>query len=179
MRAKKLKMNKRKIYYLNWEKDIDLLSRLTFGEKEYIQLELGENLYNNLCEMIANQFLLMKEITPISSQQRELNKDDYKTAVYSLVYKWEIEKAGLLDAWSELGCRLARSQFFTNGNKRTALLSMISFIHACGFSLKDDESNKILLMKWEKLLLDITTNESEELVTELTKERILLEINYE
>ena len=172
-------MNKKKIYYLNWEKDLSLLSRLPSEEKEYIQLELGENLYNNLCEMIANQFLLMKEITPISSQQRELNEGNYKTAVYSLVYKWEVEKAGLLDAWAELGCRLARSQYFTNGNKRTALLSMISFIYACGFRLKDDESNKILLMKWEKLLLDVVTSENEELVIELTKERILLEINYE
>lgn len=172
-------MNKQRIYYLNWEKDVDLISLFTnYHDKEYIQLELGQSLYNNLCEMIANEFLLMKQITPVSSQQRELNKGDYKTAIYSLVYKWELEKVGLLDAWAELGCRFARSQYFTNGNKRIALLSMISFIHACGFFLIDEITNEIYLQKWEKLLIDMATLENEKLAIELAKERILLEICY-
>ena len=53
---------------------------------------------------------------------------------------------------------------------------MISFIHACGFRLRDNKDNKILLIKWEKLLLDIATAESEELAIELTKDRIWMEI---
>ena len=37
--------------------------------------------------------------------------------------------------------------FFTNGNKRTALLVMLTFIWACGFGLKSDSNNEIFLIK--------------------------------
>jgi death-on-curing family protein len=97
--------------------------------------------------MVAEQFQLMKKITPVSSHHHELHEGSYKAVIYSLVCKWELKKTGLLEAWAELGCRLTRSHCFTNGNKRTALLTMITFIHACGFRLKDDKNNKILLMK--------------------------------
>ncbi|KLL04745.1 MAG: hypothetical protein MRERV_12c001, partial [Mycoplasmataceae bacterium RV_VA103A] len=166
-------MSKKAIYYLNWEKDSQLIAQIVDQKKvqEYIQLELGKSLYHNLCQMVAQQLQFMREITPARSQGPELHSGAYKAAIYSLVYKWELEKTGLLEAWSQLGCRLARGHYFTNGNKRAALLAMITFIHACGFRLKDDKNNKILLIKWEKLLLDIATAESEELAVELTKDR--------
>ena len=115
-------MNRRTIYYLNWEKDVKLISWVISNEQEieYIQLENGESLYNNLCSTVEKSFQLMKELTPISSHHRELNKCSYTSAVYSLVYQWEAKQVGLLDVWAQLGCKLARNQHFTNGNKRTA-----------------------------------------------------------
>jgi len=171
-------MIKTKIYYLNWEKDWELINKVDYNNKELIKLKLGQELYDNLNQIVIKQFQIMKEITPISSHHRELNKDSYKSAVYSLIYKWEKEKLGLLDIWAQLGVKLARSQYFTNGNKRTALLSMVSFIYACGFEFQDQVDNKILLQKWEKLLLDIVTSDNEELAIELTKERILWELKF-
>ncbi|KLL04261.1 MAG: hypothetical protein MRERV_25c010 [Mycoplasmataceae bacterium RV_VA103A] len=166
-------MKSKNIYYLNWIKDRKLV-RTTQGK--YIQLELGENLYNNLCQIIVDSRQIIKKITPVSSHGSELHEHAYKAAIYSLVYKWEVGKTGLLEAWAQLGSRLVRGHYFTNGNKRVGLLAMINFVHACGFHLRDDKNNEILLKKWERLLLEVATAQSEALAVELVKAHLLLEI---
>ena len=169
-------MNKPKFYYLNWNQDHFLAKQIGVKKDEGQLLELGENLYDDLCQMVANSWQLMKKITPVSRHHQELHDNAYKAAIYSLVYKWELEKTGLLTAWAELGVRLTRGHYFTNGNKRTALLAMTTFIQSCGFHLPAT-NDKLLFQKWGRLCLEIAAAESEELAVELVKDRIWLEIN--
>ncbi|KLL05281.1 MAG: hypothetical protein MRERV_3c114 [Mycoplasmataceae bacterium RV_VA103A] len=168
-------MGKTLIYYLNWNQDQFLIKQTGAKKSEFQPLELGESLYNDLCQIVANSWQLMKEITPVSAHHQELHEGAYKAAIYSLVYKWELESTGLLEAWAQFGCRLARGHYFTNGNKRTALLAMITFIQACGFGLPV-EPEEILLQKWQKLWGEVVIVESEEMAVELVKDRILLQI---
>ncbi|CAG8731239.1 4209_t:CDS:2, partial [Racocetra fulgida] len=114
-------------------------------------LELGESLYDDLCQIVANSWQLMKKITPVSRHHQELHE--------------ELEKTGLLTAWAELGVRLARGHYFTNGNKRTALLAMTTFIQACGFRLPAAD-DKIIFQKWGRLCLEIVVAESEDTLSQ-------------
>jgi death-on-curing family protein len=148
---------------------------------EFAQLGLGEKLYHSLCAMIKEGFSAVKKLKTLTARHQEVNPGTYTGLIHHLVfYQWRRERENntisLLQMWAEVGCGLVRGHYFTNGNKRTALLVMLTFIWACGFSLKSDSNQEIFLLKWEKLLIDVATAESEELATELIKEKILLEL---
>lgn len=174
----------KRIFIVNSEKDQKLLSQALNNSKinsfeqeiEFLFLEIGKDLIDKICQIIREEFNRARELGVTTSHYNEVREGEYRSVVSSLMIKWGYQKAGLLEMWCELGVKLARSQCFTNGNKRTALLSMISFCHSCGFILVDEITNKIYLQKWEKLLLDITASENEEFAQELVKDRILLDI---
>ena len=126
--------------------------------------------------MLRENHLLAQTFGSTHTHYGEVKFGAFTSLLHSLITKWSYQNANLLQVWSELGVKLARSQYFRNGNKRTALLVMTNFINSCGFSLKGDDKKEIFLQKWEKLLIDIATSTSEELALELTKERILLDI---
>jgi prophage maintenance system killer protein len=67
---------------------------------------------------------------------------------------------------------LARNQFFTNGNKRTALLAVRNFIYECGFRLPDMG----FPAGWEKLFVEVARAENEEIARKLIKQKIWSEI---
>lgn len=171
-----------RLIFANEEKDKKILfrainnSNVTSFGSELVFLETGEDLVNKICKIIKQEFSKAKKLGVVSSHYTETREGEYKNKASSLVIKWGYQKPGLLEMWSQLGAKLARSQCFTNGNKRTALLSMISFCHSCGFLLVDDINNPVHFQKWEKLLVDIAIAESEELAIELIKERILNDI---
>ena len=118
---------------------------------EFANLELGEDLYHSLCAMIAEGFLTIKKLKSLAAHHHEVNPGTYTGLIHHLVfYKWWAESKNntisLLQMWADLGCGLVRGHYFTNGNKRTALLAMMTFIRACGFSLKGNSSNEIFLI---------------------------------
>lgn len=172
--------NNKSICYFNWKKDWSLIKKsLKQEECNLVKLEFNENLYHDLCQIITSQFAKMNQLTPVDNLPQELYEGYYRSAIYNLIYRWKIEQAGLLNVWAELGTQLARSQYFTNGNKRTSLLSMIAFIQACGFRLKDKSDKEVAMKKWEKLMIDLAAVDSEEFAIELAKERIFWELDHE
>ncbi|CAG8465621.1 22859_t:CDS:2 [Gigaspora margarita] len=92
-------------------------------EIEFTYLELGKDLYHSLCSMVKEGFLTLKKLKSLSSNHQEVDSGAY-TALFDI-----------------------RRHYFTNGNKRTALLVMLAFIQACGFTLKDDKDNETFLLK--------------------------------
>ncbi|KLL04018.1 MAG: hypothetical protein MRECE_4c002 [Mycoplasmataceae bacterium CE_OT135] len=168
----------KKIYYFNEKKDNKLLRQALINTEQeildfqFIRLEANEELYNQLCQLVSEQYEVVKSLGALSSHYGEVNPGAYRGEIYSLVIGWNYNQAGLLEIWAQFGSLLARAHCFTNGNKRTALLSMFAFLNACGFRLKDDN----LPDKWEKILIDVVLAETEELAVELMKERILANI---
>lgn len=140
---------------------------------DLVPLELDKELYSFLCEKIDESFLALKEMKILTSRHSE--RHPHTGLIHHLVfYKWQQEKENntlsLLQMWADLGYYLAKEHYFTNGNKRTAFLSMFIFILTCGFKLRIDGK------KWEKLFMEIVMEEDEKLAIEKIKERIKLDL---
>lgn len=168
----------RRLFIANSEKDQHLILHAINSSDVFpfnldiVYLETGQDLADKTCQIIIESFHEAKKLGAVSSHYQEIRMGEYRSIVSSLVLKWGYQQVGILEMWSELGTKLARSQCFTNGNKRTALIAVRNFIYACGFGLKDTG----FPTSWEKLLMDVTVAEKEERAKELIKEKILREI---
>ncbi|CAG8853383.1 39109_t:CDS:2, partial [Gigaspora margarita] len=97
------------------KKDQELLlralanSNVIYFDYEFARLESGETLLNHLCQIVAESFSEAQSLGIVSTH-REVK---------------------------EGSCGLARRQLFTNGNKRTALLTVRNFVYECGYRLLD------------------------------------------
>ncbi len=129
------------------------------------EIILDEELVINLTNLILRQLKLAKIIpTKLSLEKgnyRERNEGNIKAIVNNLVFhKWYYhqDNISVLDMAADFMYRIAAINHpFTNGNKRTALLSAGAFLDSVGLYLSFDrlQTKTDYLDQWENFMIDI------------------------
>lgn len=132
------------------------------------EILLNERLVSNLTKLILKQLELSAEIPTYSGSEKgnytERSGIKIESIVCSLVfYKWEEnkDKISVLDMAADILYRIATLNHpFTNGNKRTALLSCGAFLYSVGLYLffykmtsKANYLKKFLLINFENKVI--------------------------
>lgn len=145
------------------------------------KISLDQELVSHLIKLIDNQF----ELSKIIPTKTGLEKGDYnkrpewsvESMVNSLVCKWSYneENISVLDMAADIMYRIAAINHpFTNGNKRTALLSVGAFLDVIGLYLYSYKlkGKTQYLEKWETFMLDVAESKNKNKTEEETLESI-------
>ncbi|CAG8582654.1 10771_t:CDS:2 [Racocetra persica] len=152
----------------------DLIIQPTGASRADLQPAVKE--FHALKAAGINPKKLLFVINRVASLAEEKAAQNYLSQTgYQVVSLPLYEKSSYREAQNR-GQSIANVRYKNLSHQRVGLLAMINFVHACGFHLRDDKNNEILLKQWEKLLLEIATAQSEALAVELVKAHLLLEI---
>ncbi|MCL6429065.1 hypothetical protein LT335_00627 [Spiroplasma sp. JKS002669] len=145
------------------------------------EIVLDQELVFSLTKLILSQLELSKKIPTRNGLEignyRERDKGSIASIINNLVcYKWFLNKDNIsvLDMTADIMYRIATINHpFTNGNKRTALLSAGAFLDSIGLYLYKFDIKPDYLEKWEKFMLEIADNKNEKETIEQIKTKLL------
>lgn len=145
------------------------------------EIVLDQELVFSLTKLILSQLELSKIIPTKNGLEkgnyRERDKGSIGSIINNLVcYKWLLNKDNIsvLDMTADIMYRIATMNHpFTNGNKRTALLSAGAFLDSIGLYLYKFDTKPDYLEKWETFMLEIAENKNEIEALEKIKTKLL------
>lgn len=163
---------------LKFSSDIQKPDEFTIVKEEII---LDQELAVSLTKLILSQLELSKEIPTKNGLEignyHERDKGSIASIINNLVcYKWFLNKDNIsvLDMTADIMYRIATINHpFTNGNKRTALLSAGAFLDSIGLYLYKFDIKPDYLEKWETFMLEIAENKIETEALEKIKTKLL------
>ncbi|PPE05257.1 type II toxin-antitoxin system death-on-curing family toxin [Williamsoniiplasma lucivorax] len=132
------------------------------------QLVFNEELANGLTKFCINANKFAPLFGSPNSSYFEKQKGEASATISSLVQKWSYHpNLSILDVAAELMYDLATKHKFADGNKRTALITTLFFLKACGLYLLKQNPND-----WDEFTAGIVVDHSSGVDGETLKERI-------